>query len=849
VSVTGGEIELPACSLDARREALLSPAPPFVDLNGIDFVEVDPADHRILRVTFLKPIPAGGYGIPADLSRVEIDGGTRIVGIQPVSATVESTSVLRITLDTGGDYSPYVLTLDAAELDSVTRSTVFSFMASCPTDVDCRPAPCPPDLLAEPALDYLAKDYHSFRRLLLDLLPSLNPGWLERNPADLGIALVELLAYTGDHLSYYQDAVANEAYLDTVRTRISARRHARLIDYRMHDGRNAWTAVHFTVNSTGTLPRGTALFTRITAPLPGSSSSPDPVIPAGAVTVDDLALDPSLAGVVAFETTYTAELYESNNEIRIHTWDDEECCLPAGTREAYLYSLQGPSTAIRPVVAVGDYLILEEARSPRTGAAPDADRQRRRLVLVDSVDDGVTDPLYSDTLAGDALQVRTTAGTPLPLLHVTWQRADALDLPFCVSASLADGTLVRNVSLVRGNVVLADHGLTTAETASPDRLTIDGRLQLTRGALTMECRPAEPSIDPVTGRIDVDRRAVGCDVREALPALALLITTQTEVEEWLTVSDLLESGPFDRTFVAEVDDEGRAVLRFGDDEYGRSLGDFVSLDAVYRVGNGCAGNIGAETLFHVAPLAVGNWIDSLRNPLAAQAGVDAETIEQVRQLAPQAFHSELFRAVTAEDWSNAARELAGVAGAVATYRWTGSWTTIFVAVDPADRADLTDLPNGRTLLDPAFELEVRAFLARYRIAGYDIELRPPSFVPIDLVVEVCTTGGYFRNDVAQAVRDALSNRLLPDGTRGFFHPDNFTFGVPLYLSRLYAAVEQVEGVDSVAIRRLSRFGQPPSGELERGVLPVGAWEIVRLDNDPSFVEHGVLTVTALGGKA
>ena len=61
----------------------------------------------------------------------------------------------------------------------------------------------------------MAKDYASFRRLLLDLLPQLNPDWIERNPSDLGIALIELLAYTGDQLSYFQDAVANEAYLET----------------------------------------------------------------------------------------------------------------------------------------------------------------------------------------------------------------------------------------------------------------------------------------------------------------------------------------------------------------------------------------------------------------------------------------------------------------------------------------------------------------------------------------------------------------------------------------------------------------------------------------------------------
>ena len=840
----------PACAVDDRRADLLSPSPPFVDLNGIDFIEVDAADHRILRVTFLKSIPAGAYGLPTDPSRISIAGGTRIVGISATSASVDSALVLRIDVDQGGDYSPYVLTLDAPELDPVKRASVFSFMASCPSDVDCRPAACPPQPLVEPLLDYLAKDYASFRRLMLDLLPTLNPEWLERNPSDLGMALVELLAYTGDHLSYYQDAVANEGYLDTVRTRISARRLVRLIDYRMHDGRNAWAPVHFTVTADGTLPRGTALFTRIVAPLRGQAAPPDVLIAPDTIGVEDLQREPALDGVAAFETAHTSSLHVVNNEIRIHTFGDEECCLDTGATEAYLYSVPAGATAVRPAITAGDYLLIEEVRGPVTGAAPDADPQRRQLMLIESVDDGVTDPLYADTLAVDAVQPREPAQSALPLLHVSWRRDDALSAPFCLSTRLPDGRLIRNVSVARGNVVLADHGLTTSDGATVEELTIDGRLVLSQGPLTFECRPPEPRVDPASGRIDVDREPLDCDVRDTLPALALLVGTPSGVELWTSVTDLLESGPFDQQFVAEVDDQGRASLRFGDDEYGRSLGERItSLQPVYRVGNGRAGNIGRDSLFHVA--FGGDWIASLRNPLAATGGVDAETIEQVRQLAPQAFHSLLFRAVTAEDWVQAARRQPGVAGAVATYRWTGSWTTIFVAIDPSDREDLVDLPDGRTRLQPAFERAVRAFLERFRIAGYDLELRPPRFAALDLAVDVCVADGYFRADVAQAVRDALSARVLPDGTRiwGFFHAGNFTFGQPVYLSQLYAALERVEGVDSAAVRRLTRFGQPPAGELERGVLRVGPWEIARLDDDPSFPEHGVLTVTALGGKA
>jgi hypothetical protein len=277
-------ISTPPCADEERRTDLIAPPPatppPFVDLNGIDFLEVDGADHRILRITFLKPVPASMYGITPEGVGITISGGTRIVGIKPTAAVLETGQRLRVEVDVPGDFSPYVIALpEHPDLDPVRRSARFSFMASCPTDVDCRLVDvCPPEELVEPLLDYLAKDYASFRRLLVDLLPTLNPDWTERNPSDLGMALLELLAYEGDRLSYFQDAVANEAYLDTLRTRISARRHARLVDYRMHDGRNAWAPVHVEVDIAAPvqLARGTALFTKLLAPLPGQTGRSSP---------------------------------------------------------------------------------------------------------------------------------------------------------------------------------------------------------------------------------------------------------------------------------------------------------------------------------------------------------------------------------------------------------------------------------------------------------------------------------------------------------------------------------------------------------------------------------------------
>ena len=53
--------------------------------------------------------------------------------------------------------------------------------------------------LPEPEIDYLAKDYASFRRLMLDRMAVLMPQWQERNPADLGDDVSRTLAYVGDY--------------------------------------------------------------------------------------------------------------------------------------------------------------------------------------------------------------------------------------------------------------------------------------------------------------------------------------------------------------------------------------------------------------------------------------------------------------------------------------------------------------------------------------------------------------------------------------------------------------------------------------------------------------------------
>ena len=641
------------CTDERARRAALHGHP---SENGIDFLEVDASDLRLLHVHFLNPLPAAAYGLPADPGRIAVDGGTRVVGIKVVAAVRASAERLDVRVDRVGDFGPYALELDADELDPRFRRIAFSFRAGCPVDVAPSAAADAPPAGDAPALDYLAKDYASFRRLLLDLAPQLNPSFVERSPADLGIALVELLAYAGDRLSYFQDAVANEAYLETARSRISVRRHARLVDYRLDEGASAQAFVHVAVGEGVVggqpLPVGTKVVTRIIAPLLNAEEPPGAVLEPGALTAETLEADPALAGAAVFETAAPTTCFEVNNELRIHAWGNERCSIPEGATEAWLYAPRGDSPAVRPALQAGDRVLLEEARGPATGLAADADPESRQVVeLVDVSED--VDELFAAALVGGELQLRGPTDPPLPLLHVRWRREDAVRVPFALSRRDADLGLLANLTVARGNIAVADHGLTVAEEVTRPPAPVDARfrLRLARAPLTMTDGPAG-----------------------SVPAVALRAAEEGgELESWRAVPDLLDSPPAERHFVAELDDEGRALLRFGDGEHGRSIAGAGELRATYRIGNGRAGNVAAEGLGHVELEAgvVSDWIRAVRNPLPASGGRDPEPIDTARERAPHAFRSRPLRAVTAADWVRFASELPDVQSAFAHLRWTG----------------------------------------------------------------------------------------------------------------------------------------------------------------------------------
>lgn len=837
---------------DARRRELVMD---HLTFNGIDFLEVLDTEaptgtplQRTLLLRFLKTTPA------LTIDNFELIGGERISGIQidwvtpadtpdltlidPIEvglpgylmALHEPDRVLALRTTSNGDFSTYTLRLVAApgslapptDIDRLLSRVDFSFKVECPSDFDCAPfQECPEEVAPPPALSYLAKDFQSFRRLMLQRMSQIMPDWRERNTADIGITLVESLAYTGDRLSYAQDAVATEAYLATARRRSSVRRHARLVDYHMHDGANARTWIHVNVSQNGRLIRPG--LERFLTRLNGLA----PVIPPGN---EQSALD---RGPEVFEPLHEKTLLIAHNKMNFYDWGDVECCLPKGANRATLRDdLPGEPIALQ----VGDVLIFEERLGPNTGAEADADLNQRCAVRLCAVETGLTDTL-----------------TTIPIVEIRWAEEDRLPFPICLSSRADDsvgGGLIKNVSHALGNIVLCDHGLSlpTEELGSvphPHLQLVSEPSGATCKKPLLELIPPRfhPKLDegPVTQVAPYNPNTISAfssteiGLANRSSSASLTGTTPVGSKNWNSRRDLLQSISSDTHFVLEIERDQSSFIRFGDDSNGLRPASGTTFTADYRIGNGTTGNVGADAIHHLVTNQ--GSIEGVRNPMPASGGINPESMEEVKRSAPYAYRRQE-RAVTQDDYADIARRHPDVQRAAATFRWNGHGHTVFISVDRF---------GGRSIT-PEFETELRHFINKFRMAGYDLEINEPIFVPIELDLFVCASPDHVRGQVRQEIMVRLNAAGRSGREKGFFHPDNFTFGDPFYLSAIYAAVMEIEGVTSVTATRFRRRGRPDPIPLLDGVIRLDRLEILRLENNPNFPERGAFNIEMGGGK-
>jgi hypothetical protein len=815
-----------------------------------------------------------------------LTGGSRLHP-RIVDAGPGGSGAVALTLDQAGDFSVYTLTLLGEHVDPVLASRQLRFRLRCELPFDCRPGEqpqLPPD--EEPvAIDYLAKDYASFRQALLDFIPTRLPEWTERSEADVSIALLELLAATGDTLSYLQDRVANEAFLSSARQRRSVQNHLSLLGYQLDSGSAAHTWLQFQVTAPHRLNAGFAVAT----PARGSQT---PVI---------------------FETLAPRLLVPEQNQIQLYDWATPGCCISSGSTSA---ALVGSLASL----SVGDYLSLEDTKSGARDVirltSPPADSPVQAPTRLTLVSWSELTPLHSDycvdttvvrgnlvlathgaTLetaepvqVGEAAFVASSqalvvpgSGPPGTTFRLTAWGFSAGEQVYCSVTDAAGKTLkaigqpitADATGVVEGNAVdtaptdptggwsatfsslisptvahayweVTTPGAAQARATGLGQLPPRKRATLTQTPLTFvdasTMALAQPVGSAAPDPFSFDRRSI--------PQLIL----EVDGKRWQPVLSLLESGPTAEVYQIDTDDDGRPTLLFGRggepgadpaSGFGRRPPDTSRVEATYRIGLGVQGNVAADAL--TVPLNPGFWLQSVTNPVAAQGGRDPESREHALSVAPPTLEKRLV-AVTAADYEAAAADFTDASGqkliarSRADFRWTGSWLTVNLVVQP----------RGTDVLSSQVRDALSSYLNTRRLAGYDLQVKAADFLPIRLDLDVCARPGFNQSDVQRALETALSNRVLAGGAKGFFHPDNFSFGDSLAISRLYQAVMAVAGVQSADINTLCPLHSVQSQvdtqrARQTGFLVVRPDQVLQLDNDPNFPEHGQLRIRFLGG--
>ncbi|MFF8283350.1 baseplate J/gp47 family protein [Streptomyces albus] len=80
-------------------------------------------------------------------------------------------------------------------------------------------------------IDYTSRDFTGYRESLLQYASQILPEWTSRSPADFGVVMVELFAYLGDIISFYQDRIQDETFLTTATQRSSVVAIAQQLGY------------------------------------------------------------------------------------------------------------------------------------------------------------------------------------------------------------------------------------------------------------------------------------------------------------------------------------------------------------------------------------------------------------------------------------------------------------------------------------------------------------------------------------------------------------------------------------------------------------------------------------------
>ena len=581
-------------------------------------------------------------------------------------------------------------------------------------------------------IDYMARDYESFKKAMIDLIPGRLPEWTDRSEADFGIVLVELFAYMADILSYYQDRIANESFLATANERRSIIQHLRLIGYELEPANpaSADLVLEFPNSATGkvNVVKGDRFSTKS-----GKDKKP-----------------------VYFEYVLDAGL-----EI-----DLDKLVNDSGSKKGFK---KYPSVPVE----------IKESPGTSGGLA----YQRYKLSYP-----GVDTQSLKITIGGD-----------------TWAAKNTLDY-----SGKNDNHYTLSTSGGSAVILFGDG--------------IHGRIPGPGRNIEVVYKALLPGIPVKEGKTVTGTDFLG--ESDGSPNQFFRLTQSPAIKDSLEVRvngiiwsfrDTLIFSDSDSThYGVQIDENDVASIVFGDGEFGRIPDTGARIEAVYRVGGGSHGNVGASEITQIVSAKEIPSTAVLSNDKPATGGSDRETIDYAVKHAPQQFRSRE-RAVTENDLIVLAKRK--FKGCKVKAR-DSSWNFI----------DLYFAPAGGGIATTELKREVREYFEDKRMVATIIRVKDPTYVGIELAGKVTVMPNYVKKDVAYTVNQTAA---------GLYKFDAVDFGQNLYLSKVYEAIEAIDGVSHVYIEKFNREDDLSAQKIPaNGVITMDWDEIPEIRKTDIPIEGG-----------
>lgn len=255
-------------------------------------------------------------------------------------------------------------------------------------------------------------------------------------------------------------------------------------------------------------------------------------------------------------------------------------------------------------------------------------------------------------------------------------------------------------------------------------------------------------------------------------------TTDLSLETFSESTSLLDLKSTTRAYFVEEGHDGKYIIRFGDDVFGKKLeaGNIVIID--YLVSSAAAPN-GAKSFTTALTLTGGSEVKSFANITPALNGAEKESIDSIRKTAP-IYNQTKERMVTSTDYRSMI--LADNPSVQSCAVWGGEnndppiYGKVFISLDPVNGQIITDEVKDNiltTLVSPRAPVAILP------------EFIDPVYTYIGLKVGIVydpSTTTLTSGEISQAASTAITN---------YFNTDLNQLNKNFYYSRIHNAVKAV----------------------------------------------------------